>query len=905
MGEVARGEEGPSNSNAWNNNDATGNWEDIPDNLGRDNTNERTALPARTALPPQTASFFSATGGQLRLPPPLPTSQRTTTINTALGQIVVPEEDAELHRPRRGQPSPHETELVSQITAAGITIPYRRDEEIPWRIRGVIEDLLFKLEQKSSETLYLQKKVEGLNREVRIRKRDESADEERRPIKRREPSRGDDLTHTSSPNTENTSFGRQTRDPSRVTADNTRIPHSSPWTPPAGPVNWTLAPSRDSAATHRGHLPVANYPRREQRRGRPEQAPKAPADRPEPITINGRTYEPAVKVLPPGALRPEPHLLQRDIQRTNPPPGGDNEERGNDDPYAGFMDDSSEDDDDAVEDPANHDDNSLAYDFVIPPFWGAVRVNDFNGVPGQEGFERDNSFRNMLSGGAYYSRRTNTVYVGQSAREAREHDSKEDWEKKFDVFQSCSNHQAYVRARRGVPLEPQEVKKVRTVVNGGRRFTDRVRVEAWLLLRELYNIASRVLPEHRDAAMRFIMEPNKFTLEAPEFFPHNALRRADGPLDRMPPPRAIVAPPLEEAMNLDDAGLHLLYHHRPGSTNPIMGLAIDYAFRVGRRSVFGHSLSRLLAPVEREAMHAFRRQFAMLVSLPRRYREAIVDHDRANPQTPFTPQGGPTFTISRARIEPSNAPNTSIQDVIHALLDNRIPPEWVDHSYAFGIIFMNAHYNGAPIHRELFDFIDNERIARIQRYGIPAAITAWGGWRNPGGDEVEVVHAHMHQDDARPPTRGRRDDPEPRRGFTAPNWLLIGQDGMVEYLTHRPQSAARDYAATHTIELPSYAELDTQPLAGPSSSGNPLSEPATSDVAMSANVDNEPVGGAQDSVPLTASAADLNLTALTLTGQPEPTYMTLTLTGRPRTSDLDVPGVDDDAAMGPAPDSPT
>jgi hypothetical protein len=58
-------------------------------------------------------------------------------------------------------------------------------------------------------------------------------------------------------------------------------------------------------------------------------------------------------------------------------------------------------------------------------------------------------------------------------------------------------------------------------------------------------------------------------------------------------------------MNLDAVGLHMLYYNRPGGINPIMGIAIDYAFRVGRRSVFGYALARLLSSVDREAMHAF------------------------------------------------------------------------------------------------------------------------------------------------------------------------------------------------------------------------------------------------------------------------------------------------------------
>jgi hypothetical protein len=53
--------------------------------------------------------------------------------------------------------------------------------------------------------------------------------------------------------------------------------------------------------------------------------------------------------------------------------------------------------------------------------------------------------------------------------------------------------------------------------------------------------------------------------------------------------------------------------------------------------------------------------------------------------------------------------------------------------------------------------------------------------------------------------------PEHCRGFDAPAWLLVGQTGMVEYLTQRPQAAVSSYDQNHPVALPFLAELD--PLA--------------------------------------------------------------------------------------------
>ena len=111
------------------------------------------------------------------------------------------------------------------------------------------------------------------------------------------------------------------------------------------------------------------------------------------------------------------------------------------------------------------------------------------------------------------------------------------------------------------------------------------------------------------------MEPNGFDVNPPRSVPPHVLDRLRS-LQRGMPPRQEQPPAGGTLMDLDTVGLYLLNYHRPGSTNPSMGVAVDYAFRVGRRSIFGYSLSRLLGTTGRDIMHAFRRQFVFLVALP-------------------------------------------------------------------------------------------------------------------------------------------------------------------------------------------------------------------------------------------------------------------------------------------------
>jgi hypothetical protein len=63
----------------------------------------------------------------------------------------------------------------------------------------------------------------------------------------------------------------------------------------------------------------------------------------------------------------------------------------------------------------------------------------------------------------------------------------------------------YKRTIHGLPLKPEEVKKLCTMYKDGKKkFSTQSQVEAYLLLWELYTIANRVMPQHRDSAMNYL-----------------------------------------------------------------------------------------------------------------------------------------------------------------------------------------------------------------------------------------------------------------------------------------------------------------------------------------------------------------------------------------------------------------
>jgi len=85
------------------------------------------------------------------------------------------------------------------------------------------------------------------------------------------------------------------------------------------------------------------------------------------------------------------------------------------------------------------------------------------------------------------------------------------------------------------------------------------------------------------------------------------------------------------------------------------------------------------------------------------------------------------FSVRRPRLTIGAAANTTVQDVINILIDNRIPPMWIDHGYTYGLNFIN--YNIAnPMYRELLDAVDNEHHVRLREYGGTPSHSRMGGW---------------------------------------------------------------------------------------------------------------------------------------------------------------------------------
>ncbi|KAG6881978.1 hypothetical protein C0995_016407, partial [Termitomyces sp. Mi166 len=81
------------------------------------------------------------------------------------------------------------------------------------------------------------------------------------------------------------------------------------------------------------------------------------------------------------------------------------------------------------------------------------------------------------------------------------------------------------------------------------------------------------------------------------------------------------------------------------------------------------------------------------------------------------------------------AQNFSDDDALHVLLHNRIPLDWVDHVYTYGVVYLEQQFHNSTMSMDIFREIDNERIQRLLHYGTPPTIPQWDGWREISEDD--------------------------------------------------------------------------------------------------------------------------------------------------------------------------
>ncbi|KAG6875739.1 hypothetical protein C0992_002592 [Termitomyces sp. T32_za158] len=234
--------------------------------------------------------------------------------------------------------------------------------------------------------------------------------------------------------------------------------------------------------------------------------------------------------------------------------------------------------------------------------------NDFSGcIPDRLGVkiwgpldvERLNScFRGALGPSFYYSYRTNTVFVGANANCAA-------------AFEFGSGHVAdtpqtmvYKFTRRGFPCTPYELERLYKYC-ANLHVPHRDCIAAFMLLIEMQLFVQHLDTALQDRTMRLLLDdpmyqdlPNPITRPEDMAFverlhiPARFLRTKD---DGTMALHVMRAPDPKKPFDLEQIVQYALIYGRPGLENTWQGIAVDFAYRMHWRTLFGFALNRIAA----------------------------------------------------------------------------------------------------------------------------------------------------------------------------------------------------------------------------------------------------------------------------------------------------------------------
>ncbi|KAG6893594.1 hypothetical protein C0992_009365, partial [Termitomyces sp. T32_za158] len=187
------------------------------------------------------------------------------------------------------------------------------------------------------------------------------------------------------------------------------------------------------------------------------------------------------------------------------------------------------------------------------------------------------------------------------------------------------------------------------------------------------------------------------------------------------------APNLTKPFDLKQVVQYVLIFGRPGMENTWQGIAVDFAYQMHWRTLFGFALCHALC-ANSTGKTTLVRCIALVMARPGLYRKAIIAYNKVY-KKPFVAQHGVQLTIYQLHVPDDQVRNFLDEDALCVLLYNRIPPEWMDHAYTYGVVYLEQQFHQPTMLLDNFHEVDNEHLERLQVYGTPPAIPEWNGWR--------------------------------------------------------------------------------------------------------------------------------------------------------------------------------
>lgn len=394
--------------------------------------------------------------------------------------------------------------------------------------------------------------------------------------------------------------------------------------------------------------------------------------------------------------------------------------------------------------------------------------------------KRVNSFQGMFGPGFTYDPRTNIMYTDREA---------------VDVARALAEGYEFLippnmRRRpnpRGFPMNVREVQETASYVH-----TRQVGWQATLrLLCEFHRIAESVIIRYRDLSMHEVIDlfehderltDLRATMPCPYFIPLDPVYRRTG--NGSVAAGAGLAAPANGS--IDDWCQYTAHHFRPNGLNPTGGIIMDMSYRVSYASVWGMLLLHFLHPVN--AKNYYARYLAGIIFRPRYYVDFIRrwNRDRVEELPISVAAGGPML---RRMIFHGAEENLSEIDVIRHLAACAISQDMLDSAYPWSLAWIDQH---SSVHfRDTNQELDNERRARIARYGEPTIADDFRGWWSLDTGDTHRIRALLHYERYEYQSQGRVHTQDNQY------WLLRGKDSLFHWLNTFPP-ALPPFTATVT-----------------------------------------------------------------------------------------------------------
>ncbi|KAG6885156.1 hypothetical protein C0995_009493, partial [Termitomyces sp. Mi166 len=352
-------------------------------------------------------------------------------------------------------------------------------------------------------------------------------------------------------------------------------------------------------------------------------------------------------------------------------------------------------------------------------------INDFSGripdrlevkVWGPLNVEQLNScFTGALSNCVYYSVHNNAIFVRADANQA--------------VAFEYSSHQrakmpaslVYKFAPRGFPRTPYELEQLyKHYANKHAPHHDRV--VTYLLMNELLLVAQKLDESLLNRTMQALLyDPIYRDLQSP-IWGEEDKDFVDGTTVL----HVMHAPDPSQLFNLKQIAQYVLIFGQPGLENTWQGIAFDFAYHMHWQTLFGFALCRALCATS-TAKPAVVRQLALVMAQPRMYQEAVASYNAVFLDQPMVAQYGSHLNLMQVHVPDKMAQNFSNDNTLRVLLHNRIPLDWVDHTYMYGVVYLEQQFYSPTISMDIFHEINDERLQHLSHYGTPPAIPQWDG----------------------------------------------------------------------------------------------------------------------------------------------------------------------------------